>query len=99
MSRREPPVSFPLAAAGDPERQRDQLQIEPEAAARHIQPVETKFAGARNVERCIHLCQAGESRSDAVAFLVAGKLPERDELPVASRLDFARTKRSRADEA
>src|SRR5260221_7050695 len=88
---------FPLAAPGDPERQHDQFEIQPETGAPQVQTIEAELAGARNVARRVHLCEARESGTDLVALDVAWDFVERYEPPVATRFDFARTQRPRTD--
>src|SRR5258705_2820844 len=90
---------FPRAAPGDPEREHDQLEIETEARAPQIQPIEPKLAGARDVARRIDLGQSRQSRTDAMPGLVTGNRRERNHLSVAADLDLARTQRPRPDEA
>src|SRR5262249_4033705 len=88
-----------LTATGDPERQRDQFQVEPEARALQVQAIETELAGARDVARRVDLREAGEARTNAVALVIAGELAERHERPSAARVDLARTQRAGPDEA
>src|SRR4051794_26070324 len=43
------PARFPRAPARDPERERDQLQVEVEARAFHVEAIEAELARARDV--------------------------------------------------
>src|SRR3954471_4190598 len=90
---------FPGAGAGDPERQRDQLHIEPEASALHVHLIQPELAGARDVARRVHLGQSGQSGPDAVAHAVPGNRIELHQLPIAAHLHLAGPQRPWPDEA
>ena len=49
--------------AGDPERQQDQLHVEPEAGALQVEPIEAELARARDVARRVDLRQPGQARA------------------------------------
>src|SRR6266516_3015555 len=90
---------LPLAPSSDPERQQDQLQVQPEAGPLQVQPIEPELAGAGNIARSIHLRQSSKAGPNAVTLFVSGNLIETQQLPIAARIDFTRTQRARADEA
>src|SRR6266851_4450722 len=93
------PTRLPRAASGDPERQRNQLQVEANACALQVQAVEAELARARKIARRVDLREAGEARADAMARLVAGNLRQRDQSAVAADFDLAGHQRARSDEA
>src|SRR4029078_4489220 len=76
-----------------------QPESEPDAGPLEIEPVESELARAIDVARCVDLRDPGETRTYAVARVIAGNFLQPDELAVAAHLDLTRTQRSRADEA
>src|SRR5438270_525571 len=79
---------LPLRPARNPERHRDELQIEPEAGALQIQPIEAEFARAREIARRVHLRQPGQARPHSVTFEIPRETIERNEPAAAPRFDF-----------
>src|SRR5215831_5931620 len=90
---------FPLSTSRDPERQKNQPDVEPESGTLHVQAIESELARSRDVARRVHLCQPGQAGPDGVTLSVAGDLFERDQLSVAADVDFAGAERTRPDEA
>src|SRR5215217_3832670 len=84
---------LPLASSGDPERQQNQLEIEPEARAFQIDAIEPELARPADVARGVDLGEAGETGPHTVARLVAGDLIQPHHLPIAARFHFARPQR------
>src|SRR6476646_449722 len=89
---------FPLSSSRDPERQKNQPDVEPESGTFHVQPIESELARPRNVARRVDLRQPGQTWPDGMALLIAGNLIKRDQLSIAAHVDFARTERPRPDE-
>src|SRR5690606_27078524 len=89
---------FPLAAEGNPEGQRDQADVQPEALAADVHAVVPELVPPRDVARREDLRDAGESGTHADARLVPGYFLERLEA-AADRFDLARPQRARANEA
>src|SRR4030095_16908156 len=81
---------LPLAAAGDPERQQDQLEVETEARPLQVDAIEPELAGAADVARRVHLRQAGQAGTHAVARVVAWNLIQPDQLAIAPGLALRR---------
>src|SRR5262249_11813532 len=94
-----PPAMLPSRAERDPERERDQLQIECEALSPDVQQVQLELVPPGNVPGGIHLGDAGEPRRDLVPVLVAGDLIEWDRAAVAAHLDLLGQERAGPDEA
>src|SRR5262249_36423212 len=92
-------AALPTSTAGDPKRQQDQLQIEPEARALPVQAIEAEFVGARDVARRVDLRQPGQPGTHQVPLAIAGNRLERHEVAVAAQFDLAGHQRARADEA
>src|SRR5580765_1257803 len=90
---------LPRAGPGDPEREQDQLHVQPEARALQVHLVDPEFAGARDVAGRVHLRQPGQAGPDAVAGGIAGNLIQRHQPAVATHLHFARSQRPRSDKA
>src|SRR3954470_4526618 len=84
---RQPAVTFfPRTRSRDPERQQDQFQIEPEARAPQIHPIEPELAGPRDVARRVDLRQPGEPRPHAMTRGVAGNPIELHRLAIAAHV-------------
>src|SRR5438477_8945347 len=93
------PANFPGAPRGDPEREQDQPHVEPEAGSPDVEAIEAELAGTRDVARRVHLRQARQPGTHAVAFVVAGNLFEMDHLAVAADIHFPGPQRTRTNEA
>src|SRR6478672_7288374 len=52
---------LPRAGSGDPEREQDQLHVQPEAGALQVHLVDPEFAGARDVAGRVDLRQPGQA--------------------------------------
>src|SRR2546428_5266804 len=89
---------FPFAAARDPEREQQQLEIETDARPFEIEVIEPEFAGARQIARRVHLREAGEPGTNAVPICVAANVLQRDEPPITQDVHLAGPQRPRADE-
>src|SRR5688572_18529985 len=90
---------FPTPARGDPERLQDQPQVETEANLFLIQQVVTKLAGARQIARCVHLRDAGESRPHTMTRFVSWDRAERQHDTLGGGVGLTGPKRSRTDDA
>src|SRR6266542_4334157 len=94
-----PPPALPLGARRDPERQGDQLEVQPEALLPDVQEVEPELLPARNAPCRVDLGHARETGSHAVPRVVAGNRLERHEVAVPAELDLRGQECPRAHEA
>src|SRR5262249_11052475 len=86
---------FPRTTACAPKGQHDQFASEAQARAAQVQLIEAELARARNVARRVHLSEPGESRTNAVARLLAGDRRQLDQPAVAADFHLAGTQRAR----
>src|SRR3954451_18872908 len=60
LSRKTAVPPLPRAGAGDPERQQDEFEVQPEAGAPQVDPIQPELAGRGDIARCVNLRQAGQ---------------------------------------
>src|SRR5690606_39174431 len=84
-----PAAHFPAAAKGDPERQGNQPQVEPERLPIDVEPIVSELLAARNVARRVDLGHPGEPGYDAVPFHVTRNVLERALTAIARHFDLA----------
>src|SRR5881409_1830067 len=83
-----PAPTLPGAAEGDPERERNQLEVEPERLPPDVQEVELELVSAREVPGGVDLSDPRETGPHAVAPLVTRDLVERDQRAISAHLDL-----------
>src|SRR5262245_33839012 len=73
---------LPTSAESDPERQRDEPRVQPEALPLCVDAIKPELVPAPNVARRVNLSDAGESRPNLLTLCVSGHILERDQLSV-----------------
>src|SRR5215475_6224474 len=86
-SRSELPSSMlPFPPEGNPKRQHEKFQIQPEVLLLDIEAVQSELLPARNIPRRVDLCNAREPRPNLLTHVIARDLLQRDRL--ARSADF-----------